>query len=245
MPNPQVLSSLPEAERGTDLYAQLVDLEGQQAYAFLYNPEQKQYRRSANYAEVPTGATPIPDQNYLYTSGRTLALSDLLLESYCAGVSLRPLIEELEALLIADENTLKPKPVLFIWGSERFGPAVLTSLSWEETKWLGGEPAEARVSMTLQQLPSQETPTPTPNATDETNLTERQREDARDQAGSWLNQNLSRLRPQVREAVQSSRFRYLTDTAGNVTITNSDGEAFGAAGVWDGFEFAPADDLLN
>ncbi|MBD2256648.1 hypothetical protein [Pseudanabaena sp. FACHB-2040] len=246
MANPQVLNQLQTADRAVDIYAQLIDLNGTVAYNFLYNPESKRYSRNAQYGEAATGVTSVPAQNYLYTKGRTLELPDLLMESYAAGKSLRQLIEGLEQLLIADPATFTPKPVLFIWGTERFGPAVVTNIDWSETAWLGGEPAEARVSLSLLQIPEAETPTSTVAApTGNVALTDRQRADARGQAGSWLNQNLTRLNPQVREAVQASRFRYLTNEQGEVTITDATGKPIGVAGVWDGFTWKPSSELLQ
>jgi hypothetical protein len=242
--NVNVLNSLPAAAKVAGIPARLV-LPDLSFISFLYNPEAKKYSREAQYAEAVTGGTGISDQNYIRTSGRTLELSDLLLDSFAAGKSLRQLLEGLEKLILPQAISLPPQTVRFVWGSESFGPAVITSISWEETAWLSGEPAQARLNLTLLQIPEAPSPTDlTAAPTGATNLTDRQREDARKKAGEWLTANASRLRPDVRAAFNSKRFRYLTDAAtGSITILDTSDRPLGKVGTYDGFVFTPLGEL--
>jgi Contractile injection system tube protein len=242
--NVNVLNSLPNALRQAGIPAKLRINSTGDVISFLYNPESLGYSREASYAEAVTGGTGISEQNYIRTAGRTLTIPNLLLDSYAAGKSLSQLIEGLEKLLLPSGIGLAPETVSFQWGTKLLSPAVITSISWEETAWLSGEPAQARLNLTLLQIPEAPSPTDlTAAPTGGINLTDRQREDARKKAGEWLTVNASKLRPDVRAAFNSKRFRYLTDTSGNVSITNEAGNSFGRVGTWDGAVFAPLGEL--
>jgi hypothetical protein len=242
MPNPQALTNAAPAARTTEIYAQLLGMDDAALWQFQYNPEEIKYSRSPKYAEAPTAATSQPGRQYLYTEAERLELSNLLMASYCEGVSLRQSLDDLRALTVADtaNGAYSPKRVYFVWGTERFGTATLEDLTVSVTLWLGGEPAEARVSFTLVAVPiadltPADTAPPDPAAITRPPLTDRQREDGRKAAGEWLQANLEKLSPQVRDAVRSSRFRYRTTAAGEVYITDVDGTAdLGLVGTWDG-----------
>lgn len=249
----------------TDLRATLIDLQEQVVWVFMYNPEDKQFSREAKYAEAPTAATSLPSQQYLYTTGRTLKLTNLLLLGWCQNQPIRSLLNNLQALMVVDAEpsspqnsteegqtatptAFSPKLVRFAWGSERFGPAVVTAVSWRETAWLGGEPADATVDLTLLEVPDPDTypkqqaaieqATAEAAESAEVNLTDRQREDARKAAGEWLNNNsnLDKLPPAVREAVKAKRYSWLTNVQGEVRIVPSGGEAL-LIGTYDGETF--------
>lgn len=240
-----VLDTLTSATKAAGIPAKLI-VEGGVEIPFLYNPESKSYSRTANYAAAAVGGVALPEQNYTGGTGRELTLSNLLLDSYCAGKSLRSLIESLEKLLLPVSVGLAPPKVSFLWGSDRFGLAVVTSLSWEETAWLSGEPAMARVNLSLLQIPEVETPTSlTQSPTGEVKLTDRQRATARSEAGKWLSSNAARLRSDVKAAYSSNRFKYLTNEKGVVSITDSGNKLLGVVGTWDGFTFTPSGDLLK
>jgi hypothetical protein len=212
----------------------------------LYNPESKSFSRSANYSPAATGGTAIQQQNYTGGSGRTLSLPNLLLDSFCAGRSLRNLIESLEKLLLPTAPGLTPPIVSFTWGSDVFSPAVVSEMSWEETAWLSGEPAMARVNLTLIQLPPEDSPATLSTApTGEVSLTDRQRATAVTEADKWLRANLSRLKPDIKSAVSANRFKFLTTTAGTVTITDVAGKALGTVGTWDGYTFTASEELIK
>ncbi|MBD2060514.1 hypothetical protein H6F88_31730 [Oculatella sp. FACHB-28] len=239
--NLDVLNSLPQAEKTGLITAFLSRLDGTQHFVFLYNPEAIRSRRQALYDVAPTTATSAPRRDYKYTTAITKTFSNLLLETSGEGRSVRPIIEEIQTLMVADvvNNSYEPPLVYFNWGTEMFGPAQLDDLDWEETAWLGGEPASVRLSITLTQVPlpdnqpSQSQP-PTADELNTVSLTDRQRQDARAAAGTWLNSNINTLRPRVRERVRSRSFRYLTNANGEVRITDSEGNDLGLVGTYNG-----------
>lgn len=240
-----VLETLPTATKASGIPARLISSSGE-TITFLYNPESKSYGRSASYSPAAAGGSSLPQQNYTGGTGRTLSLPNLLLDSFCAGRSLRNLIESLEKLLIPTAPGLAPPTVSFVWGSESFSPAVVSDVVWEETAWLSGEPAIARVSLNLIQLPPADSPTTLPTVpTGETALTDRQRATAVTEAGKWLRANLSRLKPDVKSAVSSNRFKYLTTEAGQVSITDATGKLIGVVGVWDGYTFTAGSEVIK
>jgi Contractile injection system tube protein len=156
--NDQVLNSLPSAVKSTGIPAYLVAKDGKVLYSFLYNPEQKDFSRAINYESPETSLTSTQTLQYKNTAGRVLKLDNLLLDTYSSGKSLKPLIEGLQSLAVADvkNGIYSPPAVYFSWGSELFGPAVLTdNISWQETLWLGGVPAQARISITLTEVPGE------------------------------------------------------------------------------------------
>lgn len=245
--NIEAINALSPATKAGGIPAWL-EIEGKGNLTFLYNPESKSYSKEASYAAANAGGTGIQEQNYINSTGKTLSLSNLLLDSYCAGRSLRPYLDTLESLLLPKAPGLAPPTVAFLWGSDRFSPAVVTSLSWEETAWLSGEPAMARVSMALLQLPEADslaTIAVTPEPTGEVGLTDRQRADAVAQAKAYLDSNTSKLKPEIKSAYSSSRFKWLTTTAGTVQITDVSGKVLGTVGVWDGFEFKGSEELFK
>jgi hypothetical protein len=154
--NENVLKSLPPAQYAENIPAYLLDELGAKLFSFLYNPEEKTFSRSITYQDAPVALTSVQPQQYKSTSGRTLKLDNLLMTSWAERKSLRPLLEKLQQLGTADVKNAKylPQVVYFAWGSESFGPAVLyDQIRWVETLWVGGEPAEVRLSITLQEIP--------------------------------------------------------------------------------------------
>lgn len=257
--NQEVLNSLPASPR-TFVPAVLTDQEGQILYKLLYAPERQAYFKEAKFTEVSTGGTWIQPQVYNHTTGRTLSLNDLLIDTHCDGKSARELIEGLGRLMNPDGETLKPTVVYFVFGSFSFGPAYIKTLDWSEEGWLNGEFALGRISITLIEIPGPTTsaqttdsttglnpppaPAPVPLATP--NLTPRQKEEARLQADRWLNQNVNRLRPEIQQRVRSRSFRFLTDDEGVVRMTDESGQTIlGRIGSWSGFVFTPTQDLLR
>lgn len=160
MRNEQVFQQLPAGTRTAGVSAYLRGEDGAILYSFLYGPEGLAYGRKAKYAKAETAQTSVQAYQYLGTDGRALKLDNLLLEGGNSR-SVRPLIEGLEKLTVSDiaNGRYSPPVVFFSWGSQVFGPAVLLEgISWEEISWLGGEPQEARVSFTLQEIPASQDP---------------------------------------------------------------------------------------
>ena len=157
-----ILKSLPDATRETKTTkAYLLDYEqtraqGQYLWAFLTNPQQLEFTRQAKYNEAQTLSAKKADWQYGYTSGRTLSISDIVLDGWCKGKTIMPLLDGIEALLEADVSKGKFAPTIlsFVFGSRRFGPCVLTSVKWTETGWLGGMPARSTMSISVQEVPA-------------------------------------------------------------------------------------------
>ncbi|MGJ3244935.1 MAG: hypothetical protein ACFE0I_02540 [Elainellaceae cyanobacterium] len=238
--NSQFLSSLPQAQKSSAIAAYLIDEQGNQ-YPFLYNPETQNYSRSANYIENPTALRSVQAKQYSHTSGRTLSLPNLLMESHSAQRSLRPLIDGLQSLLIANpsQGLYSPPVVYFLWGSERFGPAVLTSLNWEVTLILSGEPAEARVSLTLEEIPPDGSKTAQPNEStlNDVALTDRELEEASVLASDFLESNFRRLSGSIREGLRTQRYSINVAQDGQIGLLDTDGSSLGSIGIYDGFDF--------
>jgi len=241
--NRQVLGSLDNAVRAGRVPARLDTPKG--PLSFLFNPESKRYSLGAEYAQAGAVGTAIKDLNYVGSSGRSLELSDLLLDSHVAGKSLGKLLEGLQALTKPQGQGLAPPVVSFVWGSDIFGPAVITSLDWTESGWLSGEPALARLSMTLEEVPVDETTAAAPIApTGAVSLTDRQKEEATAQASGWLADNAARLKPLVRNAIASSTVAFAPADDGGIGLLDGKGALLGSAGFWDGFTFVPSEDLI-
>lgn len=257
--NPQVLNGLPAAESGQQrIYAYLILESVKQLkpgdtplFTFLANPEELRWSRQAQYAEAVTAATSVQSQQYYHTKGRVLQISDLLLDAYYAKRSIRPLLEQLQALLVPDaknQNWYAPKVLDFVWGSSRFGPCVLTELSCKEKAWRNGAPATALLNMTLLEVPPPDTDPATrinpPESKDDAKgkldrpLTDRQRQEGSSEAQKWLKANTNSLPASLRDRVRANRYRLTTaaDT-GLSTITDEKGNSLGTVGRWNGRTF--------
>ena len=257
-PNPAVLNSLSVAQKVADRYAQLIFEDTGAVLSFLYNPERLAFSRSARNVEAVVIGAPINDQNYLGSSGKRLELSDLLLDSFDAGKSLKPLLEGLESLVLPIESGSaiaspsagspagSPVPfasqrVFFSWGKQRFGPAIVTEISWEETAWLDGEPAAARVNLSLTQVPSVD-PVSSANTVEAVavaergELTERQQGEGASAALGYLHDSLASLPTTGRLSLQSGRYQIAADELGTVWLTEFNDQVK-RVGVWDGFDF--------
>lgn len=154
-PNPQVLSSLPNAPRDGYSWASLATIEylsnpsNGQLWQFLYNPSALSFERSANYEVIDlpyTNAQPVQWKN---TGGTQLTISDLLLDGWGEGKSIRPTLASLQKLMVGSADTDPPK-LIFTWGSRTINPLVLVRLRWEENAWApNGDPMRAKVALTV------------------------------------------------------------------------------------------------
>jgi hypothetical protein len=162
MINENVVKGLDNATRTSDAFAYLIDSNSKSVYTFLFNPESKSFSRQAYYAEAVTAITSTPSQQYNFTSGLTLQLPNLILESYNRNKTCKSLLQNLQSLMVANpkQGKFAPTTVTFKWGVDTFGPAVITDIDWAETSWLNGEVASARVSLTLLEVPSKESQKP-------------------------------------------------------------------------------------
>ncbi|AUT00889.1 hypothetical protein CLI64_11040 [Nostoc sp. CENA543] len=239
MVNEALLTTLSAVERNDSIYAYLSDELGSTVYTFLFNPESKAVSLRANYKEGAAAITSLPSQSYQYTSGQTLELNNLILESWSRGKSIKPLLDSLVGLTRAEPSKGKyaPSTVTFIWGGNKFGPAVITSLDWTETAWLGGEPASAKLNMKLLQVPSARNTLTAQQRIEaatatEQSLTARQKLEATNKAKVFLQSNLKTLSTSTGQLVRSGNYKLTVSDTGIVTMTDPKGKALGVVGTY-------------
>lgn len=258
MPNSRVLLDLELGNfRFNKDYAYLLDGKNNTLYRFLYNPENKSFSRQAKYIEGVTSLSSTPSQQYGYTSGLTLQLNNLILETWTVGKVCDPLLKQLQELMVAEPSKGKysPTPVTFVWGEDRFGPAVITNLSWVETSWISGKVASARVNITLLEVPLTSSNRPFyvperfrditpilkrntvigqgPGTKVQVDLTDRQQQEAIKKGTQWLESNIKKLPENIASLVRvkgSSTYRVLVSRTGEVTMQNIKGEFLGTIG---------------
>ncbi len=216
-------------------------------WTFFYNPSVLRFSGDAKYSESGTFAAREQDMQYGNSTGLTLEIPNLYLDSYCLGKSLKPILDGLDELRKADikQSKFSPPILSFVFGSRRFAPCVLTRVGWDEVAWLGGQPARAQMNMTLMEIPApgklglaaiapeQQTLNQLP-----TDLTERQRGEGSAKAKEWLNANIQAVSPEVQSLVRSNTYKLATDAkTGDVTMQKADGTAIGVVGRWDGKVF--------
>jgi len=161
MYNKSALNALPSAQKsGARFEAVLLefDINGNEekpAWRFLINPKELQFSQSAQYSKVSTIASSVADRQFTGGTGATLKITDMVMDTFCYGKSLRPLIEGAQALMRAriDKSEFQPPILAFKVGSRRFAPCVLISLDWVESRSLSGEPARVVMAMTLEEIP--------------------------------------------------------------------------------------------
>jgi len=210
--NLDVLNSLPTAAKAGGIPAKLETPVG--PLTFLYNPERLKWSRQAVYSESATVGTPISAQELIRSGNRVLDIPDLLLDSQAAGKSLRPLLEGLELLLLPPKSN-----VFFVWGSERFGPAVVQSMDWEVTGWLSGEPAIARLNLSLLGDKPKDAPVPAQVPDREIYLTERQQAEGATQGAAFARSNF--ISPEISAAIADTTSQFVADQSGLIEIVSS------------------------
>lgn len=242
--NEKVLSGLNSSEKVEGIYASLIDELNKESYVFLFNPEEKRFSRQANYTEGVTALSSTPSQHYNYTSGLTLILPNLLLETYTQGKNCKLLLQRIQSLMVADpkKGQYSPTPVKFVWGKDSFGPAVVKDVGWVETSWLNGEVASARVDITLMEIPedqlsqkarsqaSQERLQAASNTPQK--LTDRQKQEARLKADNWLKTNIKKFSENVSYIVRAKNYIITTDDSGGITLYDKKARKLGTIGVY-------------
>ncbi|BAY64986.1 hypothetical protein NIES22_50870 [Calothrix brevissima NIES-22] len=242
--NTQLINELSPVDKVIGIYATLVDELNKTVYSFLFNPEEKTFSRSAFYSEGVTALTSLPSQQYKYTTGLTLTLDNLLLESYSRGRSCKSIMQDLQKLMVANPAALKyaPTPVYFKWGKDEFGPAVITDLKWKETQWLNGEVATARVSFTLLEIPESQLPRKAKEETSQNKLkaalkssnklTDRQKEEAISKAKGWLKQNINKFSDNISSLIRINKYKLSVSDNGTVSLFNQKNVLLGTVGTY-------------
>jgi hypothetical protein len=242
--NQTVLKNLPSAKSSQARFqASLIeyDIDGKKEKAlwnFLINPKKLSFADAADYTEIQTSASPCKELEYQGASGATLKISDLLMDTWCLGRSMRPLIDGIRALLRCRDNEFSPPVLIFRWGSRRVAPCVLKSVEWDEERFLSGEQARVRMSITLQEVP-----TPPTRAQLEAKekkkqaliaarndsqgkpklpLTARQQTDASGLAKDYLNQNIDKFTPDIQRILRKKEYKLEVDKdSGDVSVMNN------------------------
>ena len=247
MYNRAVLNTLPNAQKSNARFEAVLieyDIEGKTekaAWTFLIHPQSLKFNDAAKYNEISPLASSVANLQYEHSTGATLSISDLLMDTWCLGKSLRPVIDGVRALLKAktDQGKFSPMVLAFRWGSFRFSPCVLTDIDWEVTRVLSGEPARVKMSITLKEIPK-----PLTRAEKDAKekqkqalvadrrvaegkpklpLTQRQAEDASKAAKDYLISNKSNFSADVQAAIASNKYKLSTDRdSGNVSMLVDD-----------------------
>lgn len=131
------------------------------SFRFMINPEQLQYVKEVVYSPANAFGASVPSQQYYYTKGKELNLSNVLLDGWSYGKKINGHLDNLYKLTVPDiEKGSRVPPVLsFRWGgggnagSGFFEPCVITKISQVDSHWFTGESARARLNITLLQVP--------------------------------------------------------------------------------------------
>ncbi len=258
--NDQAYATLPTATNQSKAIAAVLleyDISGnapKPLWVFLVNPQSLRFSREAKYTEISPLASQRSEIQYASTTGQTLSIPDLILQTWYCGKSLRPLLEGIQTLIAADiKNKKYAPPVLkFQMGTREFGPCVLTNVQWEESAWLGGEPASVKLGLELKEVPKavsrgeieqQKTKSlETAKVIREKQgkprlpLTDRQRADASAAAKKYLETNIKQWAADVQAAIRGNKYKLSTDaSSGAVTMIGTGGKSVGTVLVWDGF----------
>ncbi|MBH8566711.1 hypothetical protein I8748_31945 [Nostoc sp. CENA67] len=258
--NQRAYASLSDASReskGIEAVLLEYDISGNTAkplWLFLVNPQSLRFSREAKYTEISPLASQRSEIQYNATTGQTLSIPDLVLQTWYCGKSLRPLIEGINLLLEANIKNKKYSPPIlkFQWGTREFGPCVLTNIQWEESAWLGGEPASVKLGLELKEVPKaisrgeiEQQKTKNLEAAKTTRekqgkprlpLTDRQRADASAAAKKYLETNIKQWAADVQSAIRGNKYKLSTDAnTGAVSMIGIGGKTIGKVLVWDGF----------
>jgi hypothetical protein len=242
-----LIATLPKAQKSNARFEAVLlefDIDGNKekpAWKFLINPRELKFSESANYGKVAPIASAVEFLQYQATSGVTLQINDLILDTWCIGRSLRPLVEGARALMKAkpDQNQFSPMVLAFKWGSKRVAPLVLTSLQWDEQRFLSGETARIRMSMTLEEIPRPLTKAELEerekrkqdaiadrresDGKPKRPLTDRQAKSASDAARDYLKQNKDSFTADIQSKISRGMYSLKTDRdSGNVEMISGD-----------------------
>ncbi len=255
--NSQAYNLLPDAQKGKAEAVLLeYDISGNSPkplWLFLVNPQSLKFSKTAEYNEIKPLGSKVSELQYTSSSGRSLSISELILQTWYCGKSLRPLLEGVQKLLEADVKNKKYSPPIlkFQMGAREFGPCVLTKLDWDESAWLGGEPASVRLNLELREVPkvvsrgeiekAKEKATSSAKTTREQQgkprlpLTDRQRSDGSNAAKKYLQANINSWIADVQAAIRGNKYKLATNkSSGQVVMSDEGGKKLGTVLVWDG-----------
>ena len=242
--NSEALNKLDSANRSIDHFARLITIkngiETARLFEFIINPEKIETSFTAKYASGETMGSSLQSQSYLNSTSEPIQINGLILDTYCAGKSLRKPLTALTALTQPLPGTLSPQSFYFVFGSEKIGLCVLTNVKIITSKWLGGEPSYAIVDLTLLQIPDPDT-SPKPmsyvSTSNLSSLTNRQKIDASKNATAWLNTNKSKIPSNIRKIISVNSYKLLTTDTGVISMLDPKNNVLGIIGSWNGKVF--------
>lgn len=262
MYNSSVWSGLPVASKeskGIEAVLLEYDISGntpKPLWVFLVNPQSLKFSKAAKYTEIYPLAAKQSELQYQASEGFSLSINNLSMTSWYWGKSLRPLLEGLQKLIEADiKNKKFAPPILkFQMGSREFGPCVLTKIEWEESAWLGGEPAALTLSIELKEIAktitrgqiekAKQTKSEQSKSQREkagkprTKLTQRQRASASGLAKKFLEANISTWDTAIQSAIKTSKYKLITsEDTGEISMIGTNGKTLGTVGKSTGTEF--------
>ncbi|HEY9835424.1 MAG TPA: hypothetical protein V6D27_00790 [Vampirovibrionales bacterium] len=231
--------------------------EEQVAWGFLLAPSSLRFSRTAEYGDLSSFAARVKDRQYSQTTGATLTIPNLAFNTWYYRKSLGPLIDGINLLLEAalDEDKFSPPILAFVMGKRRFAPCVLTEVSWDESAWLGGEPASISMNLTLAEVPSPglkrdakarepEDTVPGKEGEPRNKLTDRQRKDASDAAKAYLTENKEKYPKTISDKIRANAYFLETnEETGVVEMLDSAKKIIGVVGKYDGEKFTPSEEL--
>ena len=117
--NSEAIAKLDSANRSIDHFARLITIkngrENQRLFEFIINPEKIETLFSAKYANSETMGTANQSQTYLNSASEAIQINGLILDTYCAGKSLRKPISALTALTQPLPGSLSHQSFYFFW----------------------------------------------------------------------------------------------------------------------------------
>lgn len=258
--NQKVFRDLPNAEpqlKGGEAWLMRFspDLDEEQAaWGFLLSPSALRFSRSAEYGEQSSFAAKVRDRQYSQTSGAILTIPNLAFTTWYYKKSLMPLIDGINRLLEArvEDSQFSPPILSFVMGKRRFAPCVLSEVSWDESAWLGGEPASVSMNLALIEVPfpglkrdaitpEGEEESPTDSTTPRNELTDRQRKEASDAAKKHLQDNQQTFAKVVADKIQSNSYFLETHReTGEVSMLDANKDFIGIVGTSNGQDFNPS-----
>lgn len=268
--NATALNKLPKATRqskGIEAVLLEYDISGaapKPLWIFLVNPQSLKFSKSARYNEIFPLASKQSELQYSSTEGQTLSIADLTLTTWYEGKSLKPVLEGITKLLEADINNKKYSPPVlkFQMGSRTFAPCVLTKIDWQETAWLGGEPATVKLSLELKEIAKVVSRGQIESARDtrlrnalnqreqsgrpRTRLTDRQRAETSATAKKYLESNVSVWSAEVQAAVKGKKYKVTTNAdTGEIKLIGANNKQLGLIGKTDGKVFGAGEKVTT
>lgn len=148
--NPAAVNALPDVVRTGQSRAFLLNLDTEQKWDFLLNPQEIPYRATVNY--VTANLIGVNQQPVIWTStdGLFMDLQDLILDTTQERRSVRAAIDRLVELGKATPQLGRPPLLSFVCGEHTFSQCVLAGdIAWTELATINGVAVRARLSFTL------------------------------------------------------------------------------------------------